>query len=38
MSGFVESYASSAEVGASDLANVMAYYTPAEVPVTGFLA
>jgi phospholipase C len=38
MSGFVESYASSSEVGASDLANVMAYYTAAEVPITGFLA
>src|SRR5262249_53126867 len=30
LSGFVESYASSSEVGASDLANVMTYYTPAE--------
>jgi phospholipase C len=38
MSGFVESYASSSKVSASDLANVMAYYTPAEVPITGFLA
>ncbi len=38
MGGFVASYASDQDVGSADLANVMAYYTPAEIPITGFLA
>ncbi len=38
MGGFVESYASDSRVTADGRGDVMGYYTPAELPVTDFLA
>jgi phospholipase C len=38
MTGFMESYASDSRVTPAEYADVMGYYTPAEVPVTDFLA
>ncbi|MGH7907425.1 MAG: alkaline phosphatase family protein [Candidatus Binataceae bacterium] len=38
MNGFVESYASNANVAAADCGDVMGFYTSAELPVSDFLA